>query len=385
MNPIYSGLPTTIFEKMSAIARETGAINLGQGFPDAPGPRDILESAADALLTLSNQYPPMAGLPELRRAIADHYRRHQGIDFDAASEVVVTSGATEALAAAIFAILSPGDEAILIEPLYDAYAPLVRRAGGVVRTIRLQPPTWRLDPADLDAAITARTRLIIVNNPVNPTGTMFDRETLTAIAERCIADGIIALCDEVWEHVRFGPDHVPLIALPGMRELTVKIGSAGKIFALTGWKVGWLIADKALAGVIAKTHQFLTFTTPPNLQWAVAEGLAKPDGWFDSMRAGFAASRDRLVDGLRTAGFVVLPADATWFVSIDLAASGLALDDVTFAERMAHEAGVVSIPMSAFYESDPITSIVRLCYAKDDATIDEAVRRMAAFRATLAS
>ena len=383
MNPVYSGLPTTIFEKMSAIARETGAINLGQGFPDAPGPRDILEAAADALLTRSNQYPPMAGLPELRQAISTHYRRHQGLDFDPQSEVVVTSGATEALAAAIFAILSPGDEAILIEPTYDAYAPLVRRAGGVVWTIRLRPPEWALDLADLDAAISARTRLIILNNPVNPTGTMFDRETLTAIADRCIADDIIALCDEVWEHIRFGPDHIPLIALPGMRERTVKIGSAGKIFALTGWKVGWLMADKALAGVIAKAHQFLTFTTPPNLQWAVAEGLGKPDDWFESMRAGFAASRTRLIEGLRTAGFVVLPADATWFVSIDLPASGIALDDVTFAERMAREVGVVSIPMSAFYEADPITTVARLCYAKDDATIDEAVRRMAAFRAKL--
>jgi aspartate/methionine/tyrosine aminotransferase len=384
MNPIYAAMPTSIFERMSALARETGAINLGQGFPDAPGPQDIRQAAADALLNRSNQYPPMTGIPELRRAIADHYRAHQHIDLDWQSEVIVTSGATEAIAAAILALVTPGDEVVLIEPLYDAYLPMVRRAGGIPRFIRLEPPSWSLDPAALDAAIGPKTKLIILNNPVNPTGTMIGRATLEAIAERCIAHDVIAVCDEVWEHVRFGGDHIPLFALPGMRERTVKIGSGGKIFALTGWKVGWMLADAPIAKQISKVHQFLTFTTPPALQWAVAEGLGKDGSWFDAMRSGFAASRTRLIEGLRTAGYVVLPSEATWFVSIDLPASGIELDDVTFAGRMAH-GGVVTIPVSAFYAENPVTSIVRLCYCKDDATLDQAIVRLARVRAELVS
>jgi len=382
-NPVYAALPTTIFETMSALARQTGAINLGQGFPDAPGPEDVRRAAADALMTRSNQYPPMIGLPELRRAIADHYRAHQAIDLDWQSEIVVTSGATEAIAATILALVSPGDEVVLIQPLYDAYLPMVERAGGVARLIRLTPPDWRLDPAALDAVFGPRTKLIILNNPVNPTGTMLDRATLAAIAERCIAHDVIALCDEVWEHVRFGGDHLPLFALPGMRERCVKIGSAGKIFALTGWKVGWMLAAAPLAKQLGKAHQFLTFTTPPNLQYAVAEGLAKDAGWFADMRAGFAASRARLIAGLQAAGYKVLPSAATWFVSVDLPASGIALDDVTFADRMAREGGVVTIPVSAFYADAPVRTIVRLCYAKDDATLDEAIARLARMRAEL--
>jgi N-succinyldiaminopimelate aminotransferase len=382
MNPIYAAMPTTIFERMSALARETGAINLGQGFPDAAGPEDIRQAAADALLNRSNQYPPMTGLPELRRAITDHYRDHQHIDLDWQSEVIVTSGATEAIAAAILALVTPGDEVVLIEPLYDAYLPMVRRAGGIPRLVRLEPPSWSLDPIALDAVFGPKTRLIILNNPVNPTGTMIGRQTLEAIAERCIAHDVIALCDEVWEHVRFGGDHIPLFALPGMRDRTVKIGSAGKIFALTGWKVGWILADVPLARQVAKAHQFLTFTTPPALQWAVAEGLGKEAIWFDAMRAGFTASRTRLIEGLRRAGYVVLPSDATWFVSVDLPASGILLDDVTFADRMAR-GGVVTIPVSAFYAENPVTSIVRLCYCKDDATLDLAIERLAKMRLEL--
>jgi aspartate/methionine/tyrosine aminotransferase len=382
MNPIYAAMPTTIFERMSALARETGAINLGQGFPDAPGPEDIRQAAANALLTKSNQYPPMVGIAELRQAIADHYRTHLQIDLDWQSEVIVTSGATEAIAAAILALVTPGDEVVLIEPLYDAYLPMVRRAGGIPRLIRLEPPSWSLDPAALDAVFGPKTRLILLNNPVNPTGTMIGHQTLEAIAERCIAHDVIALCDEVWEHVRFSGDHIPLFALPGMRERTVKIGSAGKIFALTGWKVGWLLAEAPLARQISKAHQFLTFTTPPALQWAVAVGLSKEIGWFDAMRAGFAASRTRLIAGLQAAGYVVLPSEATWFVSVDLPASGIILDDVTFADRMAR-GGVVTIPVSAFYAEAPVTSIVRLCYCKDDATLDEAIVRLARMRMEL--
>lgn len=385
MNPIYAELPTTIFEKMSAIARETGAINLGQGFPDAPGPEDIRRAAADALFERSNQYPPMLGIPELRLAIATHYGEHHGLTLDWQKEVVVTSGATEAISAAILSLVSPGDEVVLIQPLYDAYLPMVRRAGGVPRMVGLQPPHWTLDAAALDAAIGPRTRLIIFNNPANPTGRMYDRATLELIADRCIRHDIVALCDEVWEHIVFDGEHVPLIALPGMRDRTVKIGSAGKIFALTGWKVGWMVAGETLAAQVAKAHQFMTFTTPPNLQWAVAQGLAKPKGWFEEMRAGFARSRDRLVAGLEAAGYAVLPSQATWFVSVDLTASGIALDDVSFADLMAREGGVVTIPVSAFFEEAPVTSILRLCYCKEDAVLDEAIVQLKAMRKRLAN
>ncbi len=385
MNPVYAALPTTIFEKMSAIARETGAINLGQGFPDAPGPEDVRRAAADALMNGYNQYPPMLGIPELRRAVADHYREHHGLDADWQSEVVVTSGATEAISAAILSLVSEGDEVVLIQPLYDAYLPMVRRAGGIAKLIRLEPPAWTLDAAALDAAISERTRLIIFNNPANPTGKMYDRATLELIAERCVRHDIVALCDEVWEHVIFDGEHIPLITLPGMRDRTVKIGSAGKIFALTGWKVGWIVAGKALAAQVARAHQFMTFTTPPNLQTAAAQGLGKPGSWFEAMRAGFARSRDRLIAGLERGGYAVLPSQATWFVSVDLTASGIDLDDVTFADRMALEGGVVTIPVSAFFEEAPVTNIVRLCYCKEDAVLDEAIARLAAMRERLAS
>ncbi|KKC25746.1 aminotransferase [Sphingomonas sp. SRS2] len=383
MNPVYAALPTTIFEKMSALARETGAINLGQGFPDAPGPEDVRRAAADALIDGYNQYPPMLGLPELRRAVASHYRDHHSLDVDWQSEVVVTSGATEAIAAAILSLVSEGDEVVLIQPLYDAYMPMVRRAGGIPRLIRLEPPHWTLDAAALDAAVGPKTRLIIFNNPANPTGRMYDRATLELIADRCIRHDVVAVCDEVWEHVIFGGEHIPLITLPGMRDRTVKIGSAGKIFALTGWKVGWMVAGKALAAQVARAHQFMTFTTPPNLQVAVTQGLGKPASWFMEMRTAFARSRDRLIAGLEAAGYAVLPSQATWFVSVDLTASGITLDDAAFADRMAIEGGVVTIPVSAFFEEGAVTNIVRLCYCKDDAVLDAAIERLAKMRAKL--
>jgi aspartate/methionine/tyrosine aminotransferase len=385
MNPVYKALPTTIFEKMSAIARETGAINLGQGFPDAPGPEDIRRAAADAVMNGYNQYPPMLGIAELRQAVAAHYAKHHGLDLDWQSEVVVTSGATEAISAAILSLVSEGDEVVLIQPLYDAYMPMVRRAGGIPKLIRLEPPKWTLDAARLDAVLGPRTRLLIINNPTNPTGKMYDRATLELIADRCVRHDIMALCDEVWEHIVFDGEHIPLITLPGMRERTVKIGSAGKIFALTGWKVGWMVAGKTLAAQVAKAHQFMTFTTPPNLQAAAAHGLAKPREWFEEMRAGFARSRARLIAGLRGAGYKVLESQATWFVSVDLKGSGISLCDVEFADRMALEGGVVTIPVSAFFEENPVTNILRLCYCKEDATLDEAVERLGKMRAALAS
>ncbi len=382
MNPHYAGMGTTIFEAMSARARETGAINLGQGFADGRGPEAVLRAAADALLEKSNQYPPMPGLSELRQAVADHYGRHQGLNLTA-EEVIVTSGATEALAAAIFALVTPGDEVICFPPLYDAYAPLIRQAGGVPVFVRLEPPDWQIDPRALEAALTSNTRALLLNNPLNPSATMSSVAELAALADFCVAHDLIAICDEVWEHVTFdGARHLPLIGFPGMRERTVKIGSAGKIFALTGFKVGWMCAAPPLARVLAKAHQFLTFTTPPNLQWAVVEGLETQDDWVQAARRRFQSGRDRLRAGLEAAGLVTLPSAATYFLSVDLAASGITLDDMRFCERLI-DAGVAAIPVSAFYPEAPVTSVVRFCFVKEDATLDAAIERIAAARARL--
>jgi N-succinyldiaminopimelate aminotransferase len=378
---IYAALPTTIFTVMSGRAREMGAINLGQGFPDEPGPRAILEAAADALMNASNQYPPMQGLPELREAIAGHYLRREGLAFDWKTEVTVTSGATEALACAFLGLIEPGDEVVLFQPLYDAYLPMVRRAGGVAKLARLEPPHWRFDRAMLEAVFSDRTRLVVLNNPLNPTATVFGEADLALLAEFCVRHDAVALCDEVWEQVTFGNAvHRSLIGFPGMRERTVKIGSAGKMFALTGWKVGWLIAAPPLTEVMAKAHQFLTFTTAPNLQAGVAWGLANSEAWFSAMPRDLAASRDRLAAGLRAEGFVSLPSDGTYFLNIDLTASGVAEDDMAFAMRCVNEAGVAGIPVSAFYEEDPVTNVLRLCFAKRDATLDEGARRLAKAR-----
>ena len=376
MNPLYTSLGTTVFETMSARARATGAINLGQGFPDGRGPEDVLAEAARALVEESNQYPPMLGVPALRAAVAAHYAVHQGLDLTPA-EVVVTSGATEAIAAAIFALVSPGDEVVMFQPLYDAYWPLIVRAGGVPKLVRLEPPEWRITAAALSAVASARTKLVIVNSPLNPTATMASDAELALLADFCVAHDAIAICDEVWEHVVFdGRTHRSLIAFPGMRERTVKIGSAGKIFSLTGWKVGWMCAAPRIAAVLAKAHQFLTFTTPPNLQVAAAYGLGKDLSYFEEMRAAFQRSRDRLAAGLTGLGYAVLPSAATYFLSIDLSRSGVDMGDVAFCEWLIEEAGVAAIPVSAFYVEAPVTNVARLCFAKADATLDAALERM---------
>ncbi len=380
-NTLYSALPTTIFAVMSGLAAEHGAINLGQGFPDTDGPESIRRRAAEACLAGPNQYPPMHGLPELRRAVAAHYRRYQGLDFDWASEVTVTSGGTEALACAFLSLIEPGDEVVLFQPLYDSYLPMVRRAGGVVRLVRLEPPHWRFDRAALEAAFNPRTRLAVLNNPLNPTGSVFADKDLALLAELCVRSDAVAVCDEVWEQVVFdGATHRPLMALPGMRERTVKIGSAGKMFALTGWKVGFLCAAPPLTAVLAKAHQFLTFTTAPNLQAAVAFGLATSEDWFAAMPAQLAASRDRLAAALRAEGFAPLTSAGTYFLDVDLAASGVGEDDLSFCLRAVKEAGVAAIPVSAFYEENPVTSIIRLCFSKRDETLDQAVPRLARAR-----
>ena len=282
MNPLYADMPLSVFERISMAAIQHGATNLGQGFPDFGWPEPLVEEAAPLLREGGNQYPPSRGLPVLREAIAAHYGRCQGLALTA-DHVLVTSGATEAIAAAIFAIVGPGDEAVVIAPAYDAYAPLIRRAGGVVREVALRAPEWRLDEAALRAVVNDRTRLLVLNNPHNPTGRLFSRAELEAVAAVAREHELLVLSDEVWEHVLLdGAAFTSLAALPGMAERTLKCGSAGKIFSLTGWKVGWLVAPPELTGIVAKAHQFLTFATPPNLQAAIAFGL-RHDEWLAPM------------------------------------------------------------------------------------------------------
>ncbi|MFG1245505.1 aminotransferase [Xanthobacter flavus] len=383
LNPIYAGLPTTIFEVMSGLARTHEAVNLGQGFPDDPGPEDVRRKAAEAVVDGWNQYPPMMGLPELRHAAAAHYRHWQGLELDPDAEVMVTSGATEALAGALFSLIEPGDEVVLFQPLYDAYLPLVQRAGGIPRLVRLEPPSWAMTAEKLDQVFSERTKLVLFNNPQNPTGVVYDRAQMQLLADYCVRFNAYAVCDEVWEHVVFdGLTFEPLMALPGMRERTVKISSAGKIFGMTGWKVGLVFAAPPLMKVLSKAHQFLTFTTPPNLQAAVAYGLGKPDDYFTTMRAGLQRSRDRLAAGLKGLGFEVLPSRGTYFLSIDLAAQGNArepnaFDDEAFCLDLVKTRKVAAIPVSAFYAEDAVKSVVRFCFAKHDATIDRALAHLA--------
>src|SRR3954452_18857488 len=377
MNNVFADLPVSVFEVMSRLAREQDAVNLGQEFPDDPGPLDVRQKAADAVINGWNQYPPMMGLPELRQAVSAHYKHWQNVAFDPDSEIMITSGATEAIAGALFALIEPGDEVVLFQPMYDAYVPLVRRAGGVPRFIRLRPPHWRFDEEMLAQAFTPKTKVVLFNNPSNPSGTVYDGEDLEVLARFCQRAGAVVICDEVWEHVVFdGRRHLPLIALPGMRERCVKIGSAGKIFSLTGWKVGFVCAAPQLMRVLAKAHQFITFTTPPNLQAAVAYGLAKDDAYFEGMRRDLARSPDRFTAGLRDLGFAVIPAQGTYFLNIDIAPLGEA-DDIAFCRRLVAQHGVAAIPVSAFHAAGAVKTVVRFCFAKRDATLDAALERLA--------
>lgn len=378
-NLVYDRLPVTIFETMSALARERGAINLGQGFPDEAGPERVRRAAAAAVVDGPNQYPPMMGLPDLRRAVAEHYGRWQGLALDPVAEIMVTSGATEALAATLLALIEPGDEVVLFEPMYDAYLPLVRRAGATPRFVKLTPPDWRLDGEAIRAAVGPRTKAVLFNTPLNPAGKVYCRDDLATLAAALEGTDAVVVSDEVWEHVVFdGRAHVSALSLDGLAGRTVKIGSAGKIFAMTGWKVGFVCAPPRLLSVIAKAHQYLTFTTPPSLQSAVAFGLEAEDAWIGGMRATLEAKRDRFSRGLGDAGFAPLPSGGTYFLNVDLAPLGVG-DDAAFCERLVREAGVASIPVSAFYAEDPVRTVARFCFAKEDATLDEAVERLARF------
>jgi N-succinyldiaminopimelate aminotransferase len=379
MHPVFANLPTTVFEVMSRLAREHDAINLGQGFPDDPGPEDVRHKASEAVVSGWNQYPPMMGLPELRAAVAKHYAHWQGVSLDPESEIMITSGATEALAGALLTLIEPGDEVVLFQPLYDSYLPMVKRAGGVPKLVRLEPPHWRLSEDVLKRAFSPKSKVVLFNNPHNPAGIVYGMEDLQLLARFCIESGAVAVCDEVWEHVVFdGRKHISMLSVPGMRERTVKIGSAGKIFCLTGWKVGFVCAAPELMRGLSKAHQFITFTTPPNLQAAVAYGLGKADDYFLDMRRDLSRSRDRFASGLKRIGFDPLESQGTYFMNVDLAALGINERDADFCKRLVTEHRVAAIPVSAFYAEDPVTSVVRFCFAKRDATLDGALERLAA-------
>jgi len=381
-NSTLSNAGTTIFETMSALARAHDAVNLGQGFPDDVGPAALRQLGADFLVNGHNQYPPMMGLPALRQAVAQHAQRFYGLTVDWQQEVLVTSGATEALMDCFLGLLEVGDEVVLLEPAYDTYAPAITRLGAVPKAVRLTPPQWELPRAELAAAFSPRTKLLVLNSPMNPAGKVFTRNELEFIAELLLQHDAYAVCDEVYEHLIFaGQVHVPLMTLPGMRDRCVRIGSAGKTFSMTGWKVGYITAAPHLLRPITKAHQFVTFTTPPNLQHAIAAGLVLDDAYFASLGTTLAASRDRLAAGLRGLGLPLLTGNGTYFLVADVAAWMLPNeDDVAFCARLVIEAGVVTIPLSAFYGGDAPRSLVRFCFCKRDATIDAALQRLTAWR-----
>ncbi len=384
-NPTLSSAGTTIFETMSALARAHNAVNLGQGFPDDTGPLPLRNLAARYVLEGNNQYPPMMGLPTLRQAVASHARRFYQLDIDWQHEVLVTSGATEALMDCFLGLLDIGDEVILLEPAYDTYAPAIRRLGAIPIPVRLTPPAWQVPRAELAAAFSSRTKLLVLNSPMNPSGKVFDPDELGFIAGLLEQHDGYAVCDEVYEHLVFaGHRHIPLMTLPGMRNRCVRIGSAGKTFSMTGWKVGYITGPAHLLRPIAKAHQFVTFTTPPNLQHAIATGLELEASYFAGLGAQLAASRDRLAAGLRSLALPLLTGDGTYFLVADVAAWMRAdEDDVAFCSRLVTDAGVVTIPLSAFYLDAAPRSLVRFCFSKHDATLDAALLRLQQWRATL--
>lgn len=374
-NPVYTGLPMTIFEVMSRLAAEHGAINLGQGFPDVDGPDDVKEVAAREIATGLNQYPPMMGLPALRKAVADVSRRFYGVDVDWQREVLVTSGATEALSDCLNALIVPGDEVVVVEPLYDSYLPVIRRAGGIPRFVRLVPSKWRLDPDALAAAFGPRTKAILLNNPMNPAGRVFSREELQWVADLVVKHDCFAICDEVYEHIVFdGRPHIPFTALPGMRERAIRIGSAGKTFSMTGWKVGYVTASPDLLDPVTKAHQFTTFTTPPNFQAATAYGLSREDAYFTGLAEGLQRKRDRFAKGLAKLGVAVAACEGTYFITADL--SVLGQDSASICRDMTIEGRVTAVPLSAFYASAAPEGFVRFCFAKRDEILDEALVRL---------
>ncbi|MFJ8190051.1 pyridoxal phosphate-dependent aminotransferase [Streptomyces sp. NPDC096094] len=371
---------TTIFAEMSALAARTGAINLGQGFPDTDGPEEIREAAVRALRDgRGNQYPPGPGVPELRTAVAAHQQHRYGLSFDPDSEVLVTAGATEAIAASLLALLEPGDEVVALEPYYDSYAACIAMAGGTRVPVTLRPHegTFRLDLDELRDAVTDRTRLLLLNTPHNPTGTVLTRDELAAIAELAVERDLLVVTDEVYEHLVFDQaEHIPLASFPGMRERTVTIGSAGKTYSFTGWKVGWITAAPALVTAVRSAKQFLTYVASGPFQYAVAEALRLPDSYFADFRADMLAKRDLLAGGLERAGFKVFRPAGTYFITTDIRPLGES-DGFTFCRALPERCGVVAIPNAVFYDHrEQGAPFVRFAFCKRTGVLEEAASRL---------
>jgi len=379
------GFGTTVFAEMSALAVATGSVNLGQGFPDYPGPSEVLDVARAAIGTAADQYPPGPGIPELRGAIAEHHRRFSGLEYDPADEVLVTAGATEALAGALLALLDTGDEVVLFEPMYDSYAAGIAMAGGVPRPVPLRPPAdlagpWTFDAEDLRTAVTPRTKLLLLNTPHNPTGKVFSLEELATVAELAIERDLLVLTDEVYEHLVFGGGrHVSIATLPGMRQRTLVIGSAGKTFNVTGWKVGWICGPAPLVSAVRTAKQFLTYVNGGPFQPAVAAGLRLPDEYFAGVARDLEYRRDVLVKGLAEGGLPVICPEATYFATVDVRPVQPDGDGLAFCRSLPERAGVVAIPTVVFY--DPVHAhlgrhLVRFAFCKGDEVLGEAVRRL---------
>ncbi len=378
LNPRLAGMGTTIFAEMSALAASIGAVNLGQGFPDTDGPREIAAAAAAAIMEgRGNQYPPGAGIPELRHAVTAHQKRFYGLDLDPETQVLVTAGATEAIAAALIALLQPGDEAIAFEPYYDSYAASVAMAGGTRVPVTLRPPDFRPDLDALRAAITPRTRLILLNSPHNPTGVVFTPGELARVADLACEHDLLVVSDEVYEHMVFEGAHLPIASLPGMAERTVTIGSAGKTFSFTGWKIGWVTGSPEVVRAVRTVKQFLTYVSGGPFQYAVAEALALPDDYYASVAADLRVKRDFFCAGLVKAGFEVYRPAGTYFVTTDVRPLGYT-DGMEFCRELPHRAGVVAIPSSVFYDTvEAGTSQVRFAFCKKQEVLAEALARLA--------
>jgi N-succinyldiaminopimelate aminotransferase len=379
LNRRLEGLGTTIFAEMSARAVATGAVNLGQGFPDVDGPREIAEAAADAIMRgKGNQYPPGPGIPELRMAIANHQQRFYGLSYDPDTGILVTAGATEAIAASLLALLEPGDEVIAFEPYYDSYAANIAMAGATRVPVTLKAPDFRPDLDELAAKITARTRLILLNSPHNPTGSVFTRDELQAIADIAIARDLLVVTDEVYEHLTYDREHVPIARFDGMRERTVSVSSAGKAFSFTGWKIGWVTATPELVSAVKTTKQFMTYVSGGPFQYAVAEALALPDEYFTSLATDLKKKRDLLAGGLKDIGFEVYRPDGTYFITTDIAPLG-EKDGVEFCMSLPERAGVVAIPSAVFYDdAEAGRTQVRFAFCKREEILEEALSRLAA-------
>jgi N-succinyldiaminopimelate aminotransferase len=378
LNRRLDGLGTSIFAEMSARAVATGAVNLGQGFPDVDGPREIAEAAAQAIMTgKGNQYPPGPGIPELRKAVAEHQRRFYGLGYDPDSEVLITAGATEAIAAALLALLEPGDEVIAFEPYYDSYVANIAMAGAIRVPVTLRAPDFRPDLQRLEDAITRNTRLILLNSPHNPTGMVLTPGEARAIAGLAIAHDLLVVTDEVYEHLVYDREHVPLATLDGMRERTVSVSSAGKTFSFTGWKVGWVTGTPELVNAVRTTKQFLTYVSSGPFQYAAAQALALPHAYYETLATGLKAKRDLLADGLKEIGFEVYQPDGTYFITTDVAVLG-ERDGVEFCLSLPAKAGVVAIPSAVFYDDKEAgRTQVRFAFCKRDEVLQEALTRLA--------